>query len=327
MGFSEVSPENVRKNIELQGNSIKSLMNGKTYQFGVLETPTLSALRNKSQNNFKQNGRLTLSEMIGDVQLFHKMDGNNNALFQAASQFNLLEMVNPNMIPEDGIGIYELDKTQGPACAIACGAGTIYRNYFAEVNGLIGQTANNQINCLEEIAQYFENDKHQYWELKNGYALATKEGLLQISKKLQNLDKKEYETLKGLLKVGIQWDTEVTISPNKQIVSQIYCSALPVAYSFVDAALWKDFACLILEATYEATLHAALINSAKTGNNKVWLTLVGGGAFGNKADWIIDAILKSLQQFSKEALDVTFISFRAANPIVEAILKRYKESE
>jgi len=55
---------------------------------------------------------------------------NTNALFQAASQFNLLEMIVPHISPEQGVDRYENDFTQGPACAIACGAGTIYRNYF-----------------------------------------------------------------------------------------------------------------------------------------------------------------------------------------------------
>ena len=35
-----------------------------------------------------------------------------------ASQFNLLEMTVPGIIPEKGVGIYEFDKTQGSACAI-----------------------------------------------------------------------------------------------------------------------------------------------------------------------------------------------------------------
>jgi hypothetical protein len=41
--------------------------------------------------------------------------------------------------PEQGIDIHEHDHTQGPACAIAAGAGTIYRNYFARVNGPNGE--------------------------------------------------------------------------------------------------------------------------------------------------------------------------------------------
>lgn len=48
-----------------------------------------------------------------------------NALFQVASQFNLLEMINPNITPEMGIDRYEFDRTQGPICAMSCGAETI----------------------------------------------------------------------------------------------------------------------------------------------------------------------------------------------------------
>jgi hypothetical protein len=30
-------------------------------------------------------------------------------------------MVSPNITPEAGVGIYENDRTQGPACAVAAG--------------------------------------------------------------------------------------------------------------------------------------------------------------------------------------------------------------
>ena len=39
------------------------------------------------------------------------------------------------MTPEHGVTRYQHDRTQGPACAIAAGAATIYRNYFAPVGG------------------------------------------------------------------------------------------------------------------------------------------------------------------------------------------------
>ena len=46
------------------------------------------------------------------------------ALFQVASQFNLLEMAGPSVSPEDGVTRYGGDHTQGPACAIAAGGRT-----------------------------------------------------------------------------------------------------------------------------------------------------------------------------------------------------------
>ena len=85
------------------------------------------------------------------MQKLHRNPANAGAVFQVASQFNLLEMVDPSVTPEQGVGIYERDRTQGPACAIAAGAGTIYRNYFVPVGGAIGQSAANQIDGLREI--------------------------------------------------------------------------------------------------------------------------------------------------------------------------------
>ena len=32
--------------------------------------------------------------------------------------------------PEYGVTLYAADPTQGPACALACAAGSVYRNYF-----------------------------------------------------------------------------------------------------------------------------------------------------------------------------------------------------
>jgi len=97
-----------------------------------------------------------------------------------ASQFNLLETVSPSVTPERGVGIYENDCTQGPACAISAGAGTIYRNYFARVNGRTGQSATNQIDCLADIGAAMGNSDNRLWEMRNGYALATESGLLPI---------------------------------------------------------------------------------------------------------------------------------------------------
>ena len=96
----------------------------------------------------------------------------------------------------------------------------------------------------------------------------------------------------------------------------MYCSALPVAYSTLDEELWAEFSKLILEATYEATFYAALENYNKTKNNKVFLTLVGGGAFGNSNEWIFEAIAKSVKKFAKTPLDIKIVSYKTSNPDV-----------
>lgn len=53
---------------------------------------------------------------------------------------------------------------------------------------------------------------------------------------------------------------------------------------------WEDFARLVLEAAYEATICTAIMNAQRTGNKRVFLTLLGRGAFGNETHWIMDSI-------------------------------------
>ena len=312
VGFEEKSAEDVRDKIEIEGIKMTSKINGRSLQFGVLEIPTLGDLRSKSPiDNYK--GEIRLKEIVGDVQHLHCLPSNKHALFQAASQFNLLEMVGPHVSPESGIDNYEHDHTQGPACAIACGVGTIYRNYFVPVGHQIGQTESNQIDCLALIGEELKNDELCLWEIKNGYTLVNQQGLLTINSQICNLDEQGHDGLKAKLKIGIQWDTEVTLANANQIVSQAYCSALPVAYSSVDPIYWESFARLILEATYEATLHAAMINYDRTGCNKVFLTLVGGGAFVNEIDWIIESLNQALQIFRSTPLEIGIISYGSSN--------------
>lgn len=323
MGFTEVSPEQVRSNIILNGNELTSKVNGKTYHHGALQIDSVANLRALATKIAKPTTkRIGLKEVIGDVQLFHVSPENENALFQAASQFNLLEMVSPSVTPESGVGQYEFDKTQGPACAIACGAGTIYRNYFVELDGQIGQTAQRQIDCLSLLAEYFNNAERLLWKNQNGYAFANAFGLDHIHSEINKLDHVAYEALKGKLRVGVQWDTQVTIASKNMNVSQIYCSALPVGYSHVPQHKWETFARLILEATYEATILSGIINHARYGSDKVYLTLVGGGVFGNEPDWLIDTITNVLQRYIDCGLDISFISYGQSNAIVQQIIKQ-----
>ncbi|MCU4174808.1 hypothetical protein [Carboxylicivirga sp. N1Y90] len=324
LGFKEEYPDQVRSNIEIKENKLISKVNGNEFVFGSLEVPTLNDLRIKNSELEEYKSKIRVSEVVGNIQDLHQESTNNGALFQAASQFNLLEMVGPQVIPEKGVGIYENDYTQGPACAIACGAGTIYRNYFANVNNQIGQTSSNQIDCLSDIGLEFKNEKSNLWEMTNGYALANSEGLSKITRLIKNRSELDVEKLKGKLRIGLQRDTEVTINMNKNIVTQAYCSALPVAYSHLDPKHWESFARLILEATYEATLYAAVDNYKRTGNNKVFLTLVGGGAFGNNIEWIFDALVKAVYKFARTPLDVRIVSYGSTDMTVKNLIESIK---
>jgi hypothetical protein len=340
-GFAETTPDEVRGQLELDGETLTSLVNGRVMTCGRLETPSLAELRERVRSDDDGgdgSAALSVQEVVADVQSLHADPQNASALFQVASQFNLLEMVSPRVTPEDGVGLYDGDHTQGPACAVAAGAGTIYRNYFALVDGQTGQSAEHQIDCLADIGQALGNADGRLWQMQNGYALAARDGLIEIAQRLREATDQQRDALRARLRIGLQWDTEVTLqgagqagtgqSGHRQgrpghLVSQAYCSALPVAYSSHPPDLWGPFARLVLEGAYEATLCAAILNGRRTGNHRVFLTLLGGGAFGNQSDWITDALRVALHRYWGWQIDVAIVSHGGSNARTRQIVAEF----
>lgn len=318
VGFSEGNRAEVHQQLSVHGNQLRSAVNDAVFNCGRLELASLGSLREQVAE-LPLAGKLRVSELVGDAQALHADEAHAGAIFQVASQFNLLEMISPGVTPDHGVGIYENDPTQGPACAIACGAGTIYRNYFVELDSQLGQTATRQIDCLAGIGKTLGNTRHELWVMRNGYALPSSAGLAEVDRQLSAMTQAELDGLRAQLQIGVQWDSQVTLAGSQHLVTQAYCSALPVAYSGLPVRLWERFARLVLEAAYEATLAAAVLNSINTGNRSVFLTLLGGGAFGNDQEWIMDAIARALNLYRKADLDVKIISFRKSNPRVRQL--------
>jgi hypothetical protein len=372
---------------DYQNGVLTSLANGQSFVVGRFETPTLSSLRERGMKAVDEH--CTHQELAfkfshvaqGDVFLEHaKYPG---ALFQAASQFNCLEFPNAFTHPENGVTNYMSDRTQGPACSLACAAGTVVRNYFVNVGQLtsesssdaaaptsgadysiLGQRADSQINNLHLLEAALRNDRERYFNIRNGYTftesssdlerltdaiLAAKQGALKV-----NDTQYSYEELKGLVKIGLHRDVGVTFATRYQpappgiTVTQAYCSALSCAYSGVATVHWEAFARLVLEAAYEATLWAGVLNalrpppSADTGTaptsdtvfravgadgtastsvdsgghrNKVFLTFLGGGVFGNDMRWICDSIGRAMAAVAVHGapIEVIIAHYRAVN--------------
>jgi hypothetical protein len=211
-------------------------------EIGELRTPSLRELRDEAASVVDDlRGRLRISNISGDVRSLHRRSAHRDALFQVASQFNLLEMVEPEVSPEDGVTRYVNDHTQGPACALAAGAATVYRNYFVPVAGQIGQTRDRQIDCLRDLGAELGNESHALWTMRNGYALCTERGLATIAQKLGALDTHGIDALRDIIRIGIHRGIQVTDVEDVQLVSQAFCSALPVRYSNIPSERWKSF--------------------------------------------------------------------------------------
>jgi hypothetical protein len=176
-GFRETAYADTREKLRVEGRQLQSLINENSYGIGDLELVSLQALRERVKTARGLPGRLKVGVATGDVRQMHRFPENAGALLQVASQFNLLEMIGPEVTPENGVTIYQYDHTQGPACAIAAGAATIYRNYFAQVGGIDGQTKDRQFDGLADLGEVLSEALNQpiasLWEMRNGYALCT----------------------------------------------------------------------------------------------------------------------------------------------------------
>ena len=175
----------------------------------------------------------------------HQMPEYAGRCSQVASQFNALEMVGPGVAPEDGVTRYEHGRTQGPACAIAAGAATIYR-FFAPVGDQIGQSAANQIDGLAdlgaELSRALGRPVSDLWVCKT----ATHSPRAQGSRNdrcppARNRRRWAVNELAGHLRVGVHQGVEGNgdrPSPGPR-VTQVFCSALPVAYGRWPQPLWR----------------------------------------------------------------------------------------
>lgn len=324
-GFREGAYDETRAKLEVQGNQLHSRVNQRIYQIGRLELVSLAELRMRVVPD-RPERRISVRNVVGGVGGLHRAREHRGALFQVASQFNLLEMIGPSVSPEHGVSRYAFDPTQGPACAIAAGAATIYRNYFAPVGDQLGQTSSRQLDGLADLgtalAGALGRPVSSLWDMRNGYALCHSDGLSAITSHLNRLSEGEIDQLRARLRIGLHSDVEVTDGAGEppNAVTQAFCSALPVAYRReIPRHDWAALATLVLEAAYEATLLAARKNVALGGPNLVFLTRLGGGAFGNDEAWIDTAMLRAIRLVEDQDLDVRLVSYREVPASMRAI--------
>lgn len=340
-GFSENNYQQTQTNFEISKDCQGSLLltskvNHKSYQVGQFSTPNLEYLietvNQLSKNKDILQGDIVYErKIIGDI--FNHHVRSPGALFQAASQFNCLEFVNPHQIPENGIYRYQNDHTQGPACALATVPGTIYRNYFVLVNSHQGQNKQYQLNNLDSVQHYLKSKfGDSFITVTNGYSESTPNQLKRLNKLLET-DKSLSIEIKKRLKFGFHQHTQVVFksrwkqvsSKKTSLVSQIYCSALAINYSKVkDKKLWEPLSRIILDASYEATLLAGIINFSETGNPNIFLTQLGGGVFGNKTSWIEESIQKALTLVQRYQIPIHVINcFYNSVSIKDSRLNRF----
>jgi len=300
---------------------------------GRFETPSVGELRDRRLTNEQQrptsesktqqclqSSGLTFRHIVADVGMLHRQYP--GAVFQAASQFNCLEMMSPHDTPDQGVTGYKFDHTQGPTCALACPAATLYRNYFVNEYGQ-GGAHGRQIDLLQDVGQELGNNlpssnSNKYWNMQNGYALPiNNQSMAELSATI-NAGDVDVHAARDMLRVGVHWSTSVVsedYASHPHNVTQVYCSALPIGYHNSPSKDWEPFAQLVLDGLYEATLEvAAILAHSRRERVRLFLTKVGGGVFQNEDEWIIKAIQRALELSKNEPLDVDLVHFGDIDP-------------
>jgi hypothetical protein len=229
-----------------------------------------------------------------------------DTIFQAASQFNALEMASSRFTPRRGVEIYSNDNTQGPAVAMAGGYATIYRNYGMDVsvhdrpNTVSGINTDGQLTEQYNALQHVIDDEAKK-KMENGYFLPTRDWLAEQ----QGIPRESHPLRK--LQVGVHPTVELTDKlwagddEPRKYVGQVYASAFPIKYSGHGKA-WGDLVATELTQEYLLTFLAALKTPKFVTDGapvRVYLTLLGGGAFGNPTETIIESIFEAAKLFEQ----------------------------
>lgn len=65
-----------------------------------------------------------------------------------------------------------------------------------------------------------------------------------------------------------------------------------------------------------------MANAAQTGNRVAYLTLLGGGVFGNRDHWIADAIERAFQKHIDHELDIRIVAYDQSKPAIAELVSR-----
>jgi len=239
-----------------------------------------------------------------DVGYLQALASNKRAIFQVASNFNGIEAIKEDLDPdyESFTERYWLDPTQGPAASISTGAAAIARVHCAyvgtykDINAWC-QTGKRQLNFMDNLKEHFPQ--------LNGYVILSGQ-----ESKFPRIESREYYKLLLLAKACYHKNCQVTtgcktskglekVHDPKQLVDQCLCAAINISQgdsgkansNMPDIESKCRFA---LDLAYNGIYLEALVNR----RSQIYLSLVGGGSFGNKKEWIYSSIINAHKKWA-----------------------------
>lgn len=241
-----------------------------------------------------------------DVAALQADPDNHDAVFQVASNFNSLEATSADQDCEEQLlSDYVTNATQGPAAALSAFGGLLQRRYFLYYSPeqadtrQWGQTKEKSVNFLEQFSLPIIMSRAGYVKFEPPWDFPVLQQYEEIHIGVQT----DVQVIAGH---QLNADEQAWCTRPEQRVNQVFVAA--VDFGKTNAHLvgnkkihaWGQ---LLIQAAYEGTVRWAMAHHKK----KVFLTLVGGGAFGNRRSWIVNAI-KNIQALIVESgIEVTLI--------------------
>lgn len=190
-----------------------------------------------------------------------------------------------------------------------------------DVAGQPGAAAGSQLDCRANLGVVLGTADGALWTGGNGYALCTQAGLARIDALLQRSSPEKVDGLRSRCASGCNGTPK---SPTPMILRSSSRRLIVPRCRWRTCRFrqpnWQRFASQVLQASYEATLLAAAWNAGRGGSNKVLLTRVGGGVFGNDLRWINDAITRAAGLVRDHGLDLRIVSHGPVPPDLQELV-------
>lgn len=303
---------------------------------------TLGELRNAAQNKLSPNKKGTLSIAHVDVVKYPylrnlidigALQGTNpGGVFQTASRPNGLEggqmsfLNNKNDFDANVHGFNQVMTkyaVQGEEAEVSAALRGIYEvyntrehiNFFDKMNIEISPTGNLTNvnpdfitnNSMEDLSDLIRVDHWTNAPVTTGYAnvLYQSEGIAR-EQNLNALARAKNTEDANVLVSPIHTISQVNVAAvdmnkNRNKTQELFAKKFGSNEAAVEPML--KVAKAALRAAYEGTIYCALVD----GKKDVFLTLVGGGSFDNKLEWIVDTLTALKDVIKQSGLNINVV--------------------
>ncbi len=298
---------------------------GRTFSGGRFAPRSIGALRKAVAH--KATGRPTSvrfsviegADPVTDIGALQAL-ASTSTLFQVASQFNCLESPGPHLTD---VTSYLSDPTQGPRASISAFPGTLVRHYAAPdgAGGRFVQCEERQLDLLADALP------KALGKVEGGYLMTS--NLRDVAAAAQALEDRFEHIQVGVhdgtqVVLGYDWDGAVEGEPR---IAQVFTSTLAAGLYGRGEPFRGPVEAIsrhLLRAAYLGTLLAAL----DLGKQRVVLTLIGGGVFGNPHPSICESVVWAIEEVERLAcgpLEVVLNSRALASSVDRAWLRQAYE--